>query len=195
MTSTSAVSTSQFQMIAAANGVFKPEEIAALIAHCDAHAGEGALSGGLKEESYRRSKVAWIKKEEGFGWAYDRIAQLAQGFNQRFFGFELTSIEQALQVARYEGGPVEQQAGGYDWHTDFGMSEQGRKLSISVQLSDGDAYQGGDLEFDVSTEVTKVGREKGLAIAFPSFVRHRVAPVTQGVRYSLVAWVHGPRWR
>jgi PKHD-type hydroxylase len=30
---------------------------------------------------------------------------------------------------------------------------------------------------------------------FPSFVLHRVTPVTKGTRYSLVAWVSGPPFK
>ena len=185
------VSPSQFELIAAAQGVLKDDEISQLTAYCDQAGGDGALSGGVALAEYRRSRVAWVKREDGFDWLYDRIAGLAKGFNDRFFGFELARLEKSLQVARYDSAV----SGGYDWHTDFSTAEQTRKLSISVQLTDSHEYSGGDIEFDVSTQVTTAGREKGLAVAFPSFVRHRVAPVTAGVRYSLVAWVHGPRWR
>lgn len=184
------VSQQGFELIAAANGVFSTAEMDGLIARCDAEAGDGTLSGGV-QQSYRRSKVAWVKQADDTQWLYDRIVTLAKGFNAQFFGFELVNLEKAIQIARYDASVQ----GGYEWHTDFGKQEQTRKLSISVQLSDAKAYEGGDLEFDVSTEVTKVGRDRGLAIAFPSFVRHRVAPVTAGSRYSLVAWINGPRWR
>ena len=32
----------------------------------------------------------------------------------------------------------------------------------------------------------------GTAIVFPSFMRHKVAPVTKGRRRSLVGWFLGP---
>ena len=34
--------------------------------------------------------------------------------------------------------------------------------------------------------------EEGSIIVFPSFVEHRVTPVTEGIRYSLVSWFVGP---
>ena len=34
--------------------------------------------------------------------------------------------------------------------------------------------------------------KEGSIIVFPSFINHRVAPVTKGTRYSLVAWFVGP---
>ena len=63
-------------------------------------------------------------------------------------------------------------------------------------MCDGSEYEGGDLEFDLrdksdstsNIQTTKIARKKGSIIVFPSFVWHRVTPVTQGTRYSLVIW-------
>ena len=38
-------------------------------------------------------------------------------------------------------------------------------------------------------------REKGRVLIFPSFLPHKVTPVTKGVRKSLVTWMEGPAWR
>jgi PKHD-type hydroxylase len=38
-------------------------------------------------------------------------------------------------------------------------------------------------------------REKGTVIMFPSYLLHRVTPVTKGVRKSLVLWVGGTTFR
>ena len=38
-------------------------------------------------------------------------------------------------------------------------------------------------------------RKKGTVLVFPSFMRHKVEPVTKGIRKSLVAWIEGPHWR
>ena len=38
-------------------------------------------------------------------------------------------------------------------------------------------------------------RDKGAVVVFPSWVRHRVTPVTRGTRYSAVAWFNGPPLR
>ena len=43
---------------------------------------------------------------------------------------------------------------------------------------------------DEYTENPKL--EEGSIIVFPSFLQHRVAPITKGIRYSLVAWFLGP---
>ena len=95
-----------------------------------------------------------------------------------------------------------------DWHCDSWNKpyEKGntkgkiRKLSMTCQLTDGSEYDGGELEFDfrqyeppmrdesIHLKQAKEILAKGSIIVFPSFVWHRVKPVTKGVRYSLVMW-------
>lgn len=94
----------------------------------------------------------------------------------------------------------------YNWHTDsFKKPLNGkiRKLSVSVILSNKEDYQGGDLQFDTSYDhftnpelkknivTCQEANTKGSIIVFPSFVAHRVTPVTKGTRYSLVLWYTG----
>jgi PKHD-type hydroxylase len=67
-----------------------------------------------------------------------------------------------------------------------------RKLSLVVQLSSPDEYEGGGLEIMASSEPVQVTKEKGLICAFPSFILHRVTPVTKGTRRTLVIWIAGP---
>jgi len=38
-------------------------------------------------------------------------------------------------------------------------------------------------------------RPKGSVIIFPSFTYHKVSPITEGIRYSLVAWALGRPWQ
>ena len=93
----------------------------------------------------------------------------------------------------------------YDWHCDSWdkpYKEEGptkgkiRKLSSTIQLTDPKEYEGGELEFDFrqydpdkkrKTQICKEISPKGSIVVFPSFVWHRVKPVTKGVRYSLVS--------
>ena len=101
----------------------------------------------------------------------------------------------------------------YDWHCDSWdkpYNEDGptkgkiRKLSVTVSLTDPQEYKGGELEFDFRNEdpdkkpairsCTEI-LPKGSLVVFPSFVWHRVKPVTKGVRYSLVIWNLGYPFR
>ena len=48
-----------------------------------------------------------------------------------------------------------------------------------------------NLEFMYSSKTKKVPREKGFCVLFPSYITHRVSPVTRGIRKSLVLWSGG----
>ena len=58
-------------------------------------------------------------------------------------------------------------------------------LELEVGLPDDDAR----------VERPNPERTRGAMALFPSFLPHRVTPVTRGVRYSLVGWVCGKPWR
>ena len=75
---------------------------------------------------------------------------------------------------------------------DFGGSNSTRKISLSIQLTNENSYEGGDLEFMINRSTIKAPREKGTAILFPYYITHRVTDVTKGKRNSLVFWFHGP---
>ena len=90
--------------------------------------------------------------------------------------------------------------GKYDWHMDCDLLGNGgvfaRKISLVLQLSDGDSYEGGDFQFyNVQNPKPEDLRAKGTVVCFPSHVYHRVTQVTKGTRYSLVTWFEGPPWR
>ena len=62
---------------------------------------------------------------------------------------------------------------------------------MSIQLSDENSYEGGDLLIDYSGDTYHAPRSKGSVIVFDSRLTHEVTPVTRGERYSLVKWFHG----
>ena len=80
-----------------------------------------------------------------------------------------------------------------------------RKISVTVNLSDPLDYDGGDLWLTKHPQDSRISeletftnpsfRDKGAVVVFPSWVRHRVTPVTRGTRYSAVAWFNGPPLR
>ena len=167
---------------------FRPEECDAVLALAAAVV---PVPGEVIERSgpaaRRRSEVRWLPHGPDTAWLYARIPLLASRLNDAHWGFALGGVE-AIQVARYADGAH------YDWHVDLGPGMASlRKLSVSIQLSAGDAYEGGALEFPDGPET--LGRGRGDAIVFPSFMHHRVAPVTAGERWSVVAWIVGPPFR
>jgi len=83
-----------------------------------------------------------------------------------------------------------------DWHVDMGRSHAAsRKLGFTIQLSNSDEYEGGDLEFRNVEIDPKSLRKKGALAIFPTYWLHRVSPVTKGTRDAVVGWVHGPSFR
>jgi len=115
-------------------------------------------------------------------WLFAKL-NLAVNQLNRAYQYDLKGLFDGIQIASYSRG------GKYDWHMDLGPAKNSsRKLSLSVQLSENDSYKGGNLEFANIPE--KADREISSLIAFPSFLQHRVTPVTRGVRHSLVAWIH-----
>jgi PKHD-type hydroxylase len=138
--------------------------------------------------TYRRSKTCFIPKTWEFTEIYLKIFNFTNKLNKDTFNFNLNKIQE-LQYTEYD----ESYQGHYDWHTDIGLKYTSqRKLSISIQLSDSSEYEGGELQINTGGHIKTCKKTKGTLIVFPSFLLHRVTPVTKGTRRSLVLWVVGP---
>ena len=145
------------------------------------------------DPSYRHCKIAWINATPDALWIFDEIARIVGDANARFWNYDLWEIRDALQYTVYEGSELSY----FDWHRDNGDFYGGppRKLSLSLLLSDPADYDGGDFEFSMGDARKVSYKDRGTMIVFPSWLFHRVLPVTRGVRKALVAWVAGPRFR
>lgn len=148
---------------------------------------EGSTFGG--PEGYRNSVVRWVNNKT----LQDQLWWFAQEANRQFFGLDVQNVG-AVQFTEYSSG-----GGKYDWHHDINWESDAafdRKISVVVQLSDPDDYEGCDFQFDeVENPHSEILRAKGTVLCFPSYLRHRVTEITKGTRYSLVAWFEGPRWK
>jgi PKHD-type hydroxylase len=147
----------------------------------------------LKEVAkVRKSPVAWIRSDiQENHWIFQRMRDAVKNINDQFFNYDLTEI-QSLQFTSYDG----KEAGFYGKHIDMMYTGAGtRKLSVSIQLSSGDDYEGGDLLLHTRDDPERPHRQQGTGIFFPGYTLHEVTPVTQGKRYSLVAWILGPRFK
>ena len=133
----------------------------------------------------RDSNIVFIEACSEFQWVYERLTSAVLKTNEQFYNFDLFSFGESLQFSEYGVGQK------YDYHIDKSYRGVIRKLSISLQLSNPSDYVGGDLQIKIGTDDMQTTRERGSLIVFPSYVLHRVTPVTQGTRYSLVGWVNG----
>ena len=148
----------------------------------------------------RKSNIVWMDDR----WIYKEIqpyihqANVNAGWNFQW------DFSESCQFTKYKLNQF------YDWHCDswsqpynkpedLNTHNKIRKLSVTVSLSDETEYEGGDFEFDFRNDdkgtnqprLFKEIRPKGSVVVFPSFVWHRVKPVTSGTRYSLVIWSLG----
>jgi len=180
-----------FETVATAPSFLTDAEMDQLIADHGSRVEEAKLGGGETHHAVRRSQVVFLRTEPEHKWLYERVWAAAQQCNRLFFNVEISTVEPNLQLGRYDSSD----RGFYDWHTDFSGFRPLRKISISVQLSRPEDYDGGDLELLFASRPAQLEKARGTFIAFPSFVLHRVTPVTRGTRWSLVAWILGNRWR
>jgi PKHD-type hydroxylase len=176
---------------------FTNEEIDQIVNYCDTNLIlEDAEVGGNNIYSVnpgiRRSKVGWIKNNVDTFWFYSRLAWITRELNSKFYNFDLYGFVEDFQYTVYN----DNESGHYDWHTDASpKADLPRKLSIVLQLSSPEDYDGGELMIRQSSTEETVYKEKGLIAGFPSYVQHKVNPVTRGTRKTLVIWSAGPAFR
>jgi PKHD-type hydroxylase len=159
--------------------------------------GKAVIGGYAPDENYthvRRSLTSWIESGAETDWIYQRLGNIVRNLNGQHFKFDLWGFGEHLQYTEYHG----EDEGHYTWHIDSGASTNNygpRKLSVVIQLSDPCEYEGGNLQVQLGAEPQSVSKHLGMVALFPSFVLHRVTPVTSGVRRTLVAWLTGPSFR
>jgi PKHD-type hydroxylase len=141
-----------------------------------------------EDDHYRVCKTSWIEEASRTEFIFQRLRDVVHSVNE-LYQLEAAGFGEPLHYIGYEAG------GRFEWHTDLGSGPMStRKISLSIQLSDEDEYRGGDLEFCPHGVIPEF-RGLGNAIAFPSYIAHRVLPVSEGQRHALVAWIHGPAFK
>lgn len=151
----------------------------------------------------RNSNVSWLDQE----WIYREIRPfLIEANKQAGWNYHFDYLE-SIQFTKYK---LNQH---YGWHVDeypkpfdddcenINWRGKTRKISAVIILSNPNDYKGGELMFKYfQGEKTKIESvkdflPKGSIIVFPSYVLHKVKPVTDGLRYSLVVWTLGHPFR
>jgi PKHD-type hydroxylase len=172
---------------------FSSSELTAMEEFCDRLTLQKATLqiAGRNDDAIRITRVARIAPGPQSKALFDRIAQVVQRLNQEVYRFDVRGLEN-LQYSVYHGA----EGGHYTWHVDYGPENPTpRKISLSIQLTDPAQYEGCDLQFQLSEQISVAPRQRGAVIAFPSYVLHRVTPIVSGTRKALVAWATGPDFR
>ena len=144
----------------------------------------------------RITDIKWILLNEDTNWLFKKIINKIIDVNSKNFDLQLKFVED-LQFSEY----TEEKRGFYSKHYDCGLKKSLdnyvdiRKLSFTIQLTDENEYEGGELIFYVDKKEKKAPKSKGTIVFFESDILHEVTPVTKGVRHSLVSWVKGPNLR
>ena len=149
----------------------------------------GGFEGKVDKEK-RRTDVSWMFPDQANAHIWEKIANIIWTANRQFFRFDLRGCYEAMQLGVY----TEHDQGHYDWHIDSGLETNTvpRKLSMALLLSDPSEFEGGELQIMRAGVPESVEQKRGRAWFFPSYLMHRVTPVTKGIRRSLVMWVGGP---
>jgi PKHD-type hydroxylase len=158
------------------------------------HGGDGIVV----DKVMRRSKIRWLPRfDPQFSNLCGYMELLFNEANRNAFGFDMKVFHE-IQFTEYHA----EDEGTYNWHHDtawVGKTLQRRKLSMVIQLSNPEDYDGGRFEMSGDDCPVPIDPEaikpRGTVVVFPSFLRHRVTPVTRGTRYSLVSWMEGPYFR
>lgn len=154
---------------------------------------QAEVEGDGVNAEIRRTQLKWLNHNNAVTTLLTHYASLANhgcGWNYDIRGCE------SIQVGTYDAA----EHGYYDWHVDVLRNPNDpsmRKLTAVLQLTDPDAYTGGDLEIRIpfTEQVVAVPKGKGTIVVFPSFLYHRVTPVTEGSRSTAVGWFVGPAFR
>ena len=179
------------------NQGFSTEELDKIYKEVDIIPFQQAIIGENSEENLemRSSSIKWIPPNEQWAWLYEKLMNMIIEANDAIWHFDLHNLTDYIQYTEYYA----EKGGHYNWHQDMGPGEMSkRKISITVQLSDHDEYEGGDLEYFKGGDpekADKAPRGKGVVFIFPSYMMHRVTKVTKGTRRSFVLWVGGEHYK
>ena len=133
----------------------------------DSKMSDSRLKGEKVNKDIRNSENTWIPSDHwicGFIWHYVMKA------NNNNFKYDINGIDgESLQYTRYSKDMY------YNWNIDAGLTERSddkpftRKLSFSLQLSDHDDYEGGNVVL-INEHGKKyvTPRQKGTIVLFDS---------------------------
>ena len=153
---------------------------------------------GVDKKS-RISDIVWTTDQ----WIYDTVWPWMMEANERAGWKYDIRFAESMQITRYKKGGFyyfhkdgkSDHLSAYDEPDNEFMHGHVRKLSMTVLLNDN--YEGGEFQFatlnkEECTISTPEFNKIRSIVVFPSDMEHRVAPVTKGIRYSLVVWFVGP---
>ena len=152
----------------------------------------GSSDNSKISKEIRSAKIFVLENNEDNRWIYEKIANAVSIVNTLHFDYDISGITHGIQLIEYSSAT--EVKGHYEWHVDAGRGEPShRKISLTAQLSDPNDYEGCELLVADHGNHMIASKERGSIHLFPSYMPHKVNPVTRGTRYALVIWIHGPK--
>lgn len=167
--------------------VFTKDECHNIINFTDTSLQGSYTEYGQQDNFSNTIKSKYINRTSGTEWVWGRITKYVWQVNGDFFNFNLNCIDD-LQIMEYRKNSL------FQWHIDINGVEHftSRKLSVVVFLTERNDFKGGQLLFEFNeNEKEAIEMRQGSMLVFPSFQVHKVTPVIEGIRHTLVAWAHG----
>ncbi len=164
--------------------------------------GTVGLDDSTVKQGIRHGEVVFLQRRDPeFFHIFQLLDYCVDEANDEWFGVNYN--RQGARTLQFSIYRADAKGGGhyYNAHQDAllvsGDHPTQRKLSVVVQLSDPDDYEGGDFRMHYVSNYPPADaiRRRGTVLVFPSLVIHEVTKVTHGTRHSLVSWYPGPKWQ
>lgn len=182
-----------------ADGLIDHSTVDSIEKYCNRQGTNPATLGNrIQNKDIRISETKFHFINDANGWIFDILEYIANVVNDKYFQFDMIGFDR-FQYTVYDGPGSH-----YGFHPDMAFGpvtsdelKSPRKLSFSLILSDSAEFTGGDFEIidgNINTPIV-IPQQKGRVIAFPSYMIHRVTPLTSGIRKSIVFWALGPKFK
>ena len=182
------------------DNAFSNDELTKIETYCSLEQTDIATVIGtndLKEvQKIRKSRIRFFEFKTELEWIFERFNSIINIINERYYNYDLNGYRD-FQYTEYHAS----ENGEYNWHQDMlhgpNKFNYTRKLSMILCLSDPEKdFTGGEFQINTGNqeEPESVILKRGRMIFFPSYIIHRVKPVTGGIRKTIVVWVTGPKF-
>lgn len=174
-----------------------PSECDRIISHAQKGYPSSASIGGSDNNSKivretRSATIYVLENDEENRWLYEKISNIVSIVNTLHFDYDISGITHGIQLIEYSSD--EDVKGHYEWHVDAGSGEPAhRKISLTAQLSNPQDYDECNLIINNHAHEVIASKERGSIHLFPSYMLHKVTPISKGTRYALVIWIHGSK--
>ena len=148
------------------------------------------IDGTNIDKDTRDSEVRFMQYNDTNRYVKNWLIDTANEYSKYFpitdeFGRTINSkkgslMPEPVQVTTYRMNNF------YNWHVDGGALDP-RHMTLIAQLSKSSEYKGGNFEIEGLTLPPFV-RDKGTIILMKPHLKHRVTPILEGVRHSMITW-------